>query len=116
VPGPLRPGLGRYEAPDELPPVHFALSGTWRVSGESATAVRDAEIHARVTARKVFLVMSSAGGRPRELELLLDGKPAGRVTVREERLYRLVALPDVQDRTLRLRVPAGVSAYAFTFG
>ena len=40
----------------------------------------------------------------------------GRVTVREERLYRLVSLPRVQDRRLTLRVPAGVTGYAFTFG
>ena len=59
--------------------------------------------------------------------MLLDGKPiatsdagadvqGGRVRVREERLYRLVALDRVEDRRVTLRVPAGVSAYAFTFG
>ena len=37
----------------------FALSGTWNVTKEAATAVADAEIDARVTARKVFLVLSS---------------------------------------------------------
>jgi hypothetical protein len=84
-------------------------------------------IEARVTARKVFLVMSSKGGRPRDMQVLLDGRPVGdgdagedvhggRVTVREERLYRLVSLPRVEDRRLTLRVPAGVTGYAFTFG
>jgi cytochrome c biogenesis protein CcdA/thiol-disulfide isomerase/thioredoxin len=127
VPGPLRPGFGRYETVGELPPVSFALSGTWNVSRESATAVRDARIDARVTARKVFLVLSSAGRRPRDVEVLLDGRRvgraeagddvrSGRVTVREERLYRLVSLPGVEDRRLTLRVPAGVTGYAFTFG
>ena len=127
VPGPLRPGYGEYEAPEELPPVSFALSGGWYVGGESASAVRDARIEARVTARKVFFVLSSKGGRPRDVEVLLDGLPVGageagedvhggRVTVREERLYRLVSLPRVEDRRLTLRVPAGVTGYAFTFG
>src|SRR5918992_3078643 len=127
MPGPLRPGYGIYEAPNELPPVRFALSGEWYVGQESATAVRDARIEARVTARKVFLVLSSKGGRPRDLQVLLDGRPVGdgeagedvrggRVTVREERLYRLVSLPRVEDRRLTLRVPAGVTGYAFTFG
>jgi hypothetical protein len=71
--------------------------------------------------------MSSKGGRPRDLQVLLDGRPVGdgeagedvrggRVTVREERLYRLVSLPRVEDRRLTLRVPAGVTGYAFTFG
>ena len=127
VPGPPRPGHGIYEAPDELRPVSFALSGEWYVGKESATAVRDARIEARVTARKVFLVMSSKGGRARNVEVLLDGRPVvdgeagedvrvGRVTVREERLYRLVSLARVEDRRLTLRVPAGVTGYAFTFG
>jgi cytochrome c biogenesis protein CcdA/thiol-disulfide isomerase/thioredoxin len=127
VPGPPRPGFGRYEGVDELPPIHFALSGAWRVSRESATAVRDARIEARVTARKVFLVLSSKGRRRREVQVLLDGRPVGggeagadvhggRVSVREERLYRLVSLPQVEDRRLTLRVPAGVTGYAFTFG
>jgi cytochrome c biogenesis protein CcdA/thiol-disulfide isomerase/thioredoxin len=127
VPGPPRPGYGRYEAPDDLRPVSFALSGGWYVGQESATAVRDARIEARVTARKVFLVLSSKGSRRRDVEVLLDGRPVrageagedvrgGRVTVREERLYRLVSLARVEDRRLTLRVPAGVTGYAFTFG
>jgi cytochrome c biogenesis protein CcdA/thiol-disulfide isomerase/thioredoxin len=127
LPGPLRPGLGRYPGVDELPPVHFALSGAWNVSGESATAVRDARIDARVTARKVFLVLSSEDRRPRDVQVLLEGAPVrpaeagedvrgGRVSVREERLYRLLSLPRVEDRRLTLRVPPGVTGYAFTFG
>jgi thiol-disulfide isomerase/thioredoxin len=127
VPGPLRPGYGIYEAPDELRPISFALSGEWYVGQESATAVGDARIEARLTARKVFLVLSSEGRLPREVEVLLDGRPVGaaeagadvrdgRVTVREERLYRLVSLPRVEDRRLTLRVPDGVTGYAFTFG
>ena len=127
LPGPPRPGTGRYPGVDELPPVHFALSGTWNVSRESATAVRDARIDARVTARKVFLVLSSEGGRARPVEVRLDGRPVapaeagadvrdGRVTVREERLYRLVSLPRVEDRRLELRLAPGVTGYAFTFG
>ena len=107
--------------------MHFSLSGTWNVSKESATAVRDAQIHARVTARKVFLVLGTSDGRPRKVQVLLDGRPlpdavagqdvsAGRATVSAQRLYRLVTLPRVEDRRLTLKLPPGVSAYAFTFG
>ena len=38
------------------------------------------------------------------------------MTVRGERLYRLVSLDRVEDRRLTLRLPPGVSGYAFTFG
>jgi thiol-disulfide isomerase/thioredoxin len=124
---PLRPGTGSYAGTTDLPPVHFSLSGTWTISDESATAVRDAAINARVTARKVFLVLGTSDGRPREVRVLLDGKPlpddeagedvsGGRLTVGEQRLYRLVSLPRVEDRRLTVELPPGVSGYAFTFG
>jgi cytochrome c biogenesis protein CcdA/thiol-disulfide isomerase/thioredoxin len=127
LPGPLRPGVGRYPGVDELPPIHFALAGTWDVSREAARALRGAVLEARVTARRVFLVLSLRGERPRDVQVLLDGRPIaardagadvrdGRVTVREERLYRLVSLDAVEDRRLTLRFAPGVTGYAFTFG
>jgi len=89
--------------------------------------VADSQIHARVTARKVFLVLGTSDGRPREVRVLLDGRPLpdavagrdvshGRATVSAQRLYRLVALPRVEDRRLTVMLPPGVSGYAFTFG
>jgi hypothetical protein len=59
--------------------------------------------------------------------VLLDGRPlpdavagrdvsAARLTVSAQRLYRLVSLPRVEDRRLTLKLPPGVSGYAFTFG
>jgi hypothetical protein len=125
---PPAPGVRRY-APqrDRLPPSKFALSGVWRVDEESATAVSGAAIHARVLARKVFLVLASRDSQPRRVEILLDGAPVpppaagadardGAVTVRDQRLYGLVSLPELRDATLTVRLPPGVSAYAFTFG
>ena len=124
---PVRPGLTSYQAPSELDPVHFALDGTWDVKGESATAASGASIHARVTARRVFLVLGTSDGRPRLGHVLLDGKPipdadagadvaGGRLTVGEQRLYRLVNLPKVEDRTITIELAPGTTAYAFTFG
>ncbi len=120
-------GTRRYPEPGDLSQSQFALSGTWDVDGESATAVEGAEIHARPVTREVYLVMSSRGGVPRRVHVLVDGKPvppqaagrdvsAGAVTVDRQRLYRLVSLPELGEHELELRVPAGVSAYAFTFG
>ena len=124
---PLRPGLGRYSGTTDLPPVHFSLAGTWKVTRESATAVAGAAINARVTARKVFLVLGTSDGRVRPARVLLDGRPVsereagedvsgGRLSVGAQRLYRLVSLPRVEDRRLTVELPPGVSAYAFTFG
>jgi cytochrome c biogenesis protein CcdA/thiol-disulfide isomerase/thioredoxin len=117
VPDPPVPGTRSYPGPGgSLPPNGFSLSGTWRVGPEAATAVRDARLDARFRARKVFLVLSSREDRPRELQVELDGRPYREVTVRQQRLYTLVSLPRVADRTLTLRFPPGLSGYAFTFG
>jgi cytochrome c biogenesis protein CcdA/thiol-disulfide isomerase/thioredoxin len=121
-------GRRRYPPPTEgLEASQFALTGMWDVDDESATAVADARIHARPVASEVYLVMSSRGSEPRRVRVLLDGAPiapelagadvsAGAVTVERQRLYRLVSLPEVGEHELELRVPAGVSTYAFTFG
>jgi hypothetical protein len=89
--------------------------------------VAGAAILARSVAREVYLVMASQDAAPRRVQVLLDGEPipasaagrdvsAGGVTVERQRLYRLVSLPEVGEFELELRVPPGVSAYAFTFG
>ena len=126
---PPRAGTRRYRRvrARDLVPSRFALAGTWRVDAESASAVAGARIDGLVRARKVFLVLGSAGGSPRRVRVLLDGRPVGpaeagedvrggTATVRGQRLYRLVALPRVQTRRLTLRFDAGVRGYAFTFG
>ena len=38
------------------------------------------------------------------------------MTVRRQRLYRLVKLDSTEEHVLTLRFDAGVSGYAFTFG
>jgi cytochrome c biogenesis protein CcdA/thiol-disulfide isomerase/thioredoxin len=105
----------------------FALGGEWTVDDERAEAASAATLDAQVSGRSVYLVMSSRDGRPRTVDVALDGRPvaaaqagadvhAGRVTVRGQRLYRLVALPRSGVHRLTLRFEPGVSGYAFTFG
>lgn len=111
---------------DGLPLNGFAYQGRWRISTEDATGLEDSRLDAHYRARRVFLVMGSPG-RPREVEVLLDGEPIsdqvagedvkdGRVLVAEQRLYRLVDSGQAEDHVLTLKFPRGVSGYAFTFG
>jgi hypothetical protein len=125
---PPRPGRGSYTQPSSaLARDTFAFGGTWDIGAQPATAVAHATIDAEVHAKRVYLVLSSAGGRPRTVQVRLDGRtisPAaaggdvhgGRVTVAGQRLYALVALPRPQTHRLTLRFSPGVSGYAFTFG
>ena len=112
------PGRRTYAAPrDALPADHFALEGEWVVGRERATAGRGARIHATVSARRVFLVMSSAGERPRRVGVRVEGRRHRTVTVRDQRLYEVVELPGLKrDVPIELQIPPGVSGYAFTFG
>lgn len=105
----------------------FAFSGTWKIASQPATAVSSAGVDVEFEAKNVYLVLSSAGGTPRPVQVLLDGKPisaraagadvhGGVVTVRGQRLYTLVSLPRDERHRLSLRFAPGVSGYAFTFG
>jgi thiol-disulfide isomerase/thioredoxin len=122
------PGTDAYEAPatTSLGLNEFALGGTWRVDGESATAASDATIGLSFQARRVFLVLGATEGGG-EVEVLLDGKPIternagadvrdGVARIAEQRLYRLVDLPRAGRHSLELRLSARTTGYAFTFG
>jgi cytochrome c biogenesis protein CcdA/thiol-disulfide isomerase/thioredoxin len=105
----------------------FAYSGTWDIAEQPARAVSNAGVEVRFQAKHVYLVLSSPGERPLGVRVLLDGRPipaadagadvhGGVVTVRGQRLYTLVSLPQDEQHRLALRFAPGVSGYAFTFG
>jgi len=118
-----------YEAPPAtaLRLNEFAYGGGWEVDRESGLALEQATLSLSFQARRVFLVLGSRGSQPRQLEVLLDGKPVtaaaagedvsgGIATVSGQRLYRLVDLPKAGRHSLELRFEPGISGYAFTFG
>jgi cytochrome c biogenesis protein CcdA/thiol-disulfide isomerase/thioredoxin len=122
-------GLHDYGPPKtaELPLNDFEFSGTWNIGGQPAEAVSEAGIDMEFDAKRVYLVLTSPHERPLTVRVLLDGRPIstadsgadvhdGVVTVRRERLYSLVSLPNDQQHRLSLRFANGVTAYDFTFG
>lgn len=118
VQGPIRPGdrdFGALPGPRALPQDAFAYGGSWRVRPQDAVAGRGARVAVHFGARRVFLVLGSPG-RPREVQVRLQGAKPRTITVDHQGLYTLADLPDVQSRSLELRLDRGVHAYAFTFG
>ncbi|MDQ6748692.1 MAG: redoxin domain-containing protein [Candidatus Dormibacteraeota bacterium] len=125
---PLRSGTHFYSGVSSPALNEFGLQGAWRVTAQSSAPVSSgAMITGRFQAARAYLVLTSAGNLPRSVRVLLDGHlisagaagadvHAGQVTVRGQRLYELVSLPDAQAHTLTVEVPPGVSAYDFTFG
>jgi cytochrome c biogenesis protein CcdA len=99
----LAPALGRDD---------FAYGGRWTVRAQRIVAGKDARLQLRYYARKVYLVLGGHG----TVQVLVDGRPHGVVTVTADRLYTLVDRDSIEEATLELRFSPGVSAYAFTFG
>ena len=126
---PPKTGTHDYGAPPtgSLSLNDFAFSGTWTIGAQPATAGAGAGIDVAFQAKNVYLVLSSAGGVARGVQVLLDGRPvssadagadvhAGKVTVRGQRLYTLISLRRDERHRLGLRFAPGVTGYAFTFG
>ena len=109
----LRPKTkGDYVFPERLPRDSLSYAGVWTVGSESALAGRRARLRLHFHARFVYIVL---GGRGR-VRALVDGRPAGSLEVRSNRLYTVVEGPRPRDALLELRFSPGVEAYSFTFG
>jgi cytochrome c biogenesis protein CcdA/thiol-disulfide isomerase/thioredoxin len=126
---PLHAGTHVYAGVHNPPLNEFGLQGMWTVTSQAATpAASGASISGGFQAQHVYLVMTSAGNRPRTVRVLLGGqpiparyagsdvRPGGYVTVRGQRLYNLISLPSAAQGAFTLQIPRGVSAYDFTFG
>lgn len=116
-----------YDYKNELPPDRVGLKGQWIIAPEYITADADgATIEINFSAEHIYLVMQSPD--PKIMKLLLDGKPVpaqyqtpdmqeSSIKVYEPRMYDILNLKNKNGRhKLTLQFPAGVSAYAFTFG
>ncbi len=103
------------------------LGGTWEFSKESAVnKTTNAEIVYPYQAQKVFFVASSLSGI--KVQVLIDGAAPGAragadvdkdgyVTIKENRLYRLIEDSEWGSHTIKLIIPAaGLNAFTFTFG
>lgn len=101
-----------YKKPLQLNKV--GLKGQWKITPESITAVGDDSfLDLHFQAREVYLVLSGSSKIP--AEAYLDGKHVDSITIDGDRKYDIVKAP-YGEHQLSLKLPKGVSAYAFTFG
>jgi cytochrome c biogenesis protein CcdA/thiol-disulfide isomerase/thioredoxin len=124
----VKPGVHAYPGDGSLQLNQAALKGTWQVTSQYATPVAaPGEISLDFQAAKVYLVLTSVGTAPRNVEVRLDGRPipaalagtdvhGGVVSVRGQRLYNLVSMPTDEQHVLTVQLPPGVQAYDYTFG
>jgi cytochrome c biogenesis protein CcdA/thiol-disulfide isomerase/thioredoxin len=112
----------------DLPEVNdWTLGGTWNVSSEGITAVKDSVLRIRIAAKDMYLVTGSQTNG--SIGITLNGKPisqtgsAGadvkesKLAVSAAQLYRIARFNKfTKDATIELSVPAGVQLNSFTFG
>ena len=119
---------GSYRFPAFLHADAWALNGRWKVERERiVSAEAGAALRLDFKARKVFLVLGTASGKPVHVSLKLNGEPvgvnagkdapAGVVTVERNTLYELIDQKTPKNGLLEIETDApGLEAYAFTFG
>jgi cytochrome c biogenesis protein CcdA/thiol-disulfide isomerase/thioredoxin len=117
-----------YQRKPVLPENYWSLDGPWKIEREKITAQNDnAVLRLNFTARKVFLVMGTADGKPQNISLKLNGQPLGNsagkdvhgdiITITGHTLYELVDQGTSQNGLLEISASSpGLEAYAFTFG
>jgi len=119
---------GSYRFPQSLSADEWALNGLWKVERERiVSAGKGAALRLNFKARKVFLVLGTASGKPIHVSLRLNGvavgnnggkdAPAGALSVERNTLYELIDQQSPKNGLLEIEsdVP-GLEAYAFTFG
>lgn len=104
-----------YTLHDSLQQNEWSIGGTWNMSGEKLTAVSDAVLRLRFTAKNVYLVMGSHDIAT--LDVTVDGVTQDTVTIQDATLYPVVSGDTVRSGSLlELHIPAGAELNAFTFG
>jgi cytochrome c biogenesis protein CcdA/thiol-disulfide isomerase/thioredoxin len=103
-----------------LGPDQFSLTGHWKQAAERAVASGDdSQLLIHYRAKAVYLVLHPpAAGRATVTvhDSAADGGGTRRVVVDRDRLYTLRDGDAPADATMRIEIPRGVAAYAFTFG
>lgn len=124
-PEPVQPNVTAvYTAPQSIPRNSVAYQGQWTVMEEYAHPEKDTSLFLNFDAQEVFLVMRATSGKA-AVKVLVDGLLEstgndvvnGIVEVNDDRLYRLVRLPQAGRHVLELQfLDNECEVYAFTFG
>ena len=124
----VRDAENSFRFPAFLPEHQWALDGKWKVGSEKIVAgEQGAALRLNFKARKVFLVLGTATGKPVHATLSLNGEavgvnagkdaPAGAVTIERNTLYELIDQKSPRNSLIEIKSDApGLEAYAFTFG
>lgn len=116
TPGPDGKRVG-YTAAATTEPDAWTAGGTWIFRPEYAQAdSAGAVFRFSVRANKLHLVLESADGTDKNVEVFVDGKKMKDIVVNLSQLYDIAEFPDAGRHTVELRIEdPGVRFYAATF-
>ncbi len=107
------------QAAATLKPNSLYLDGKWDFEDQYATNLSaGAKIFYEYNAKNVYMVAASANAsQPVTVDIFLDGKQTGTMTIQANQLYNIVQGSDYGAHLLELIVEnPGLDAYTFTFG
>jgi hypothetical protein len=103
-----------YDYKQPLGEDKVGLKGKWKAEDERIISESDdSYLDYHFLAKNVYLVMSGSSTKP--VKVYLDNKLVGEFIVDSDRKYDIVSTSHGRHQ-LSLRIPQGISAYAFTFG
>jgi cytochrome c biogenesis protein CcdA/thiol-disulfide isomerase/thioredoxin len=109
---PDQSGIYNYTSP--LQENQVGLKGRWKVEKEKIVSDSDESyLDLHFLAKNVYLVLSGSSKKP--VEVFLDGKQVNTFYLKGDQKYDIVKTV-YGSHQLSLKIPAEVSAYAFTFG
>ncbi len=106
--------VARYDYHKPLAHDQVGLRGLWKAEDQRITSEGDDSfLDYNFLAQEVYLVMSGSSKVP--IRVYLDDKPTAEFTMDGDRKYDILKTTYGRHQ-LSLKIPKGVSAYAFTFG
>lgn len=104
----------KYKYTSPLQEDAIGLKGDWTVQKDRITSEgEESFLDLNFQAKDVYLVLSGSSKTP--IEVMLDGKKVNEFSMDGDRKYDIVKTT-YGRHNLSLKIPKGVSAYAFTFG
>ena len=100
-----------------VPNGKWTAGGVWRFMSEYAQASSAGSIFRfTVQANKLHLVLESSDGKDKTVEIYVDGKKTGEMTVNASTLYDIATFTDGNPHTVEVRMKdGGVRFYSATF-
>jgi thiol-disulfide isomerase/thioredoxin len=107
----------QLNAADTPSPNHWSAGGAWRFESQYVeTRSPNDTFSFNVQANRLHLVLSSADGSDKTIDVIVDGQAAGSFTINAPQLYTVATFPTGGRHTVEIRIhDAGVQFYSATF-